>query len=136
MLLTSRSRHSRATGDLKKKSFEISSGPVVPLEHARSTQSMSIEEHDMQQIHDNLKAYYDVSITRFVDSVCMQAVGHYLLLCPESPLELFSPIFVAGLSPEELEEIAGEAPGVKAQRANLKRDIARLTEANKVLGRA
>lgn len=109
---------------------------VVRLEHATATRYMSNEEHITQDIHDILQSYYKVSRKTLVDNVCKQAVQHYLLQCEDSPLALFSPVFVSELSTEALEEIAGEAPALKRTRAQLKSEIASLEDAVKILGRA
>ena len=97
---------------------------------------MSNDEHIVQDIHDILKSYYKVSRKTFVDSVCKQATSHFLLHCEQSPLALFSPIFVSQLSPIELQEIAGEAPDLKRARVQLSKEITSLTEAMKILVRA
>lgn len=109
---------------------------VVRLDQAMNTKTMSNEEHVIQDIHDILHAYYEVSRKTFVDSVCKQAAIHYLLHSKESPLALFCPLFVAELSFDELQDIAGEAAITKRSRVDLKTKIASLTEAMKILGPA
>lgn len=97
---------------------------------------MSNDEHVILEIHNILKSYYKVSRKTFVDNVCNQAALHYLLHEDKGPLALFSPVFVSKLTPVQLEEIAGEAPNVKRQRAQLAKQTASLTEAMKILTRA
>ncbi|PYH80583.1 dynamin [Aspergillus uvarum CBS 121591] len=65
-------------------------------------------QHTVEDIHDILKSYYKVARKRFIDNVCMQAADFYLVTGPEAPLNLFSPSWVYTLSPEQLENIAGE----------------------------
>ena len=96
---------------------------------------MSNEQHVVQDIHDILQSYYKVCRKTFVDSVCKQAVVHYLLDCDESPLALFSPVFVSQLSADMLEEIAGGAPALKMSRARLSKEAASLAKADRVLRR-
>jgi hypothetical protein len=109
---------------------------VVRLEHAsQPVRSMSNEQHVVQDIHDILKSYYKVCRKTFVDSVCRQSVIHYLSECDEGPLALFSPMFVSQLSADALEEIAGEAPGLKRSRAQLTKEVASLAEAVKILAK-
>jgi hypothetical protein len=94
---------------------------------------MSNVEHTVQEIHDILKAYYKVAQKRFADNVCMQAADYYLVTGPRSPLKLFSPTFVSGLSEEQLVEIAGEDAALTRKRAALSKEIADLEAAKKVL---
>jgi hypothetical protein len=94
---------------------------------------MSNDEYVVQEIHNILKSYYKVSRKTFVDNVCRQGALHYLLQCEESPLALFSPIFVSRLSTTELEELAGEEPGLKRSRIQLNKDRKSLVEAMKIL---
>lgn len=97
---------------------------------------MSNDEHIIHEVHDILKAYYKVTRKTFVDNVCKQATSHFLLQSDDGPLALFCPVLVANLTPTELEEIAGEAPEVRRQRALLVKEIASLSEAVRILARA
>jgi hypothetical protein len=106
-----------------------------PAQIASAVRSMSNEEHIVQDIHNILKSYYKVRRKTFVDSVCRQSVIYYLLECDEGPLALFSPIVVNQLSAAALEEIAGEAPGLKRSRAQLTKEVASLTKAGRILAR-
>ncbi|KAF1964076.1 hypothetical protein BU23DRAFT_575979 [Bimuria novae-zelandiae CBS 107.79] len=132
-----RSRQERAAAHVKKNAFHNGShGMVVRLEHAsQPVRSISNEQHVIQDIHDILKSYYKVCRKTFVDSVCRQSVIHYLLECDESPLALFSPMFVSQLSADALEEIAGEAPVLKRSRAQLTKEVASLAKAVRILRR-
>jgi hypothetical protein len=97
---------------------------------------MSNDEYVVQEIHDILQAYYKVCRKTFVDNVCRQAALYHLLLCEESPLKLFSPLFVNQLSVSELEELAGEEPGVRRARVELNKDRKSLVDAMKILASA
>ena len=108
-------------------------GEVVRLTDMTRSDPMSNTDHVVQDLHDILFSYYKVARTRFVDSVCMQAGDHFLVNGPETPLALFSPIFVSSLTHEQLETIAGEDQGTKKTRARLKRDVASLEVAKKIL---
>ena len=108
-------------------------GTVVRLEDMMRNHSMSNTEHIVQDLHDILFSYYNIARKRFVDSVCMQAADHHLISGIKTPLPLFSPTFVSSLNMEQLELIAGEDQGVRRRRAHLKRDIASLEEAKKIL---
>ena len=86
-------------------------------------------------IHDILQAYYKVSRKTFVDNVCKQATDHFLLNGKDSLLKYFSPVFVSKLSAAELSSIAGEPSSLKRTRSQLKKEIASLTEAKKILAK-
>ncbi|KYG42578.1 hypothetical protein M433DRAFT_402747 [Acidomyces richmondensis BFW] len=108
-------------------------GSVIRLSDAKRTHPMSNMEHIVQDIHDILQSYYKVARKRYVDNVVTQATSHFLITGPETPLNLFTPTFVSGLTKEELEHIVGEALRMKRERARLKKDIASLTEAKHIL---
>lgn len=124
---------------MKSKVIDLScysQGEVVRLDDVLKVQSMSNEQYTIQDIHDILQSYYKVTRKTFVDNIVKQVSSHFLLVGPESPLYLFSPIFVSHLSTEELENIAGEPLGLKRRRAQLRKEIDSLTEAKKILARA
>ena len=108
-------------------------GNVSRLMDAQRTHPMSNTQHIIQDIHDILQSYYKVARKRFVDNVVKQAVTHFVVTGPETPLNLFSPMFVSGLTPEELEHVAGEAPRMKRERARVTKEIKSLTEAKTIL---
>ena len=108
-------------------------GRVVRVDDVKRTHATSNLQHAVQDIHDILRSYYKVARKRFVDNVVKQAVDHFLVTGPETPLNLFSPVFVSGLGAEELEHVAGEAPRTKRERAQLSKEIASLTEAKTIL---
>ncbi|KIX04833.1 uncharacterized protein Z518_05704 [Rhinocladiella mackenziei CBS 650.93] len=108
-------------------------GQVVPLQDVAQSHPMSNTEHVVQDLHDILFSYYKVARKRFVDSVCMQAADHFLINGPQTPLALFSPMFVSSLNAEQLEAIAGEDYGSRRTRLHLKREIASLEDAKKIL---
>jgi len=108
-------------------------GTVVRLQDAVQTHPMSNADHIVKDIHDIVRAYYEVTLERFKDNVLKQATDYFLLSGPDTPLNLFSPTFVSALTPDEVEHIAGEAPKVKRQRAQLGREIRGLSEAKAIL---
>lgn len=63
----------------------------------------------------------------------MQAADFYLLVGPDTPLKLFSPKFVAGLTAAQLEDIAGEEVGMKRKRAKLEKEMELLKEGMRIL---
>ncbi|KAL2846710.1 hypothetical protein BJY01DRAFT_234510 [Aspergillus pseudoustus] len=83
-------------------------GKVVRVEDLAYQQHISNMTYTVQDISDILCSYYKVARKRFVDNICMQAAGYYLVNGPETPMKLFSPLLVTCLTSEQLEEIAGE----------------------------
>jgi hypothetical protein len=94
---------------------------------------LSNTDHAIQEIHDILKSYYKVARKRFVDSVRMQVADYFLVTGSDTPLTLFSSTFVTSMSPEQLEEVAGEDVTVKRRRAHLEKEIKQLQEGRRIL---
>lgn len=108
-------------------------GLVVRVEDMVHTHPMSNTQHVVQEVHDILYSYYKVACKRMVDNVCMQAIDHLLVNGPQTPLSLFSPTFVSGLTSERLEAIAGEDQMTKRTRKQLLREIQNLMDAKKIV---
>jgi Dynamin central region/Dynamin family len=107
---------------------------VVDIEDVRSTTaSKSNIDSVKEDIHDILHSYYKVARKRFVDNLYRQAVDHYLLTGPGSPLSVFDQEWVIKLNPEQLQAIAGESPVVSEQRQFLQRKIRDLDLAMQIL---
>lgn len=94
---------------------------------------MSNIEHTVQDLHDILRSYYKVARKRFVDNICMQAAGYYLISGRETPMKLFAPSLVSSLTSEQLEEIAGDGAARKRKRRQLLKEIGDLKTAKKIL---
>jgi Dynamin central region/Dynamin family len=105
----------------------------VRLERAVTSVPMGNVEHTILDIHAILKSYYKVARKRFVDNVCMQGTDYHLLSSDDSPLRIFSPLFVSSLANEQLESIAGEDPSSKRLRKTLKLEIKALEDGKKLL---
>ena len=134
-LLTHRnSRQDRIRLNLADKSFsDCKHGAVVRLNDITQNHPLSNVDHVIQEIHDILKSYYELARKRFVDCVRMQVADHFLVTGLATPLTLFSPTFVAKMTPEQLEEVAGEDVAVKRRRAQLEKEIKQLEEGRKIL---
>ncbi|KAI0456741.1 interferon-induced GTP-binding protein Mx2 [Xylaria acuta] len=108
--------------------------PHVPTSELQKT---VVNKDNAQQVCedvvDALTSYYKVSRKRFVDSICQQAVNHFLLEDEEGPLKILSPDLIVGLNEEQLEMIAGEDAASKHKRQVLEREVESLTVALKVL---
>ncbi|KAL8855200.1 MAG: hypothetical protein Q9221_000106 [Calogaya cf. arnoldii] len=98
-------------------------------------QNMNISnlQSTVQHLHDIMKSYYKVARKRFVDNVCMQAADRHLTRGPDTAVKVFSPSFVSGLTPEQLERIAGEDLATKKKRVELTRHVENLKKARNLL---
>ncbi|KAJ5638153.1 hypothetical protein N7490_008032 [Penicillium lividum] len=94
---------------------------------------MSNNKAIIQDIHDILKSYYKVARKRFIDNLCMQAADYHLVTGPAAPVKLFSPSWVYNLSPEQLEQIAGEKVSIRAKRCRSQKRIKDLDTGRKIL---
>lgn len=90
-------------------------------------------DYNIQEIHDILKSYYHIARERFVDCTFKQAAGHYLVFGSDTPLRLFSPKLVSGLTETQLEDIAGEDANIKRRRMALMKQVEDLENGKKVL---
>ena len=107
---------------------------LVTIEQVRNvTEQKSNIEDVVEELHDDLSAYYDIAQKRFVDNVLNQAVNYRLLFGPSTPLGVFCQDWVIGLRPDQLDAIAGESPRIREQRERLARKIADLTAAKEIL---
>ena len=106
---------------------------MVRLDDIMQNHPMSNTEYIVQDLHDILESYYEVARKRFVDTICMQGTDYYLVTGPDSPLKLFSPAFVIGMSIEQLEEVAGEDIALRRKRKQLQKEIINLEAGRKIL---
>ena len=119
---------------LAKKSIDdCTHGSVVRLSDITQDHPMSNVDHVVQDIHDILKSYYKVARKRFVDNICMHTADYHLITGPDTPLKLFSPEFIVSMTPEQIEEIAGEDAILKRRRLALKKEIQELEAGRKIL---
>ena len=119
---------------MEKKSIEFKGyGELVSVDDILQTTTVSNSDHAIRDLHDILKSYYKVARKRFVDVVCMQAAGHYLVTGKDAPVRLFTPQFVNGLKEDQLDRIAGEDISTRRKREELRREIENLTNGKKIL---
>lgn len=95
--------------------------------------SKSSLEETREAIHNALKSYYDISLSRYVDVVCQQVIDRYLLHAKDGPLEVLSDKVTLGMSAEQLNSIAAEDHAVKEKRDTLNKEIEALTNALRIL---
>lgn len=113
---------------------EIGDG-VPRLEDALLSRPTGDIDFAVNDIFCILKAYYEIARRRYVDAVCTQGTDYHLLNGKNSPLRIFSPVFVAALTPEQLEEIAGEDLATKERREALQKEMDALEEGRRLLSR-
>jgi hypothetical protein len=113
--------------------YDRSSDKYVKLDDIATAVPMGNLEHTILDIHSILKAYYKVARKRFVDTVCMQGSDYHLISGANSPLRIFSPVFVSSLTVEQLEQVAGEDPCTRRARKALKVQIEALEKGKKLL---
>lgn len=102
----------------------------APLAEVLKTESLFSAQ--VYEIHDYLKSYTGISISRFIDNVAIQVVERHLL-GKSGPLAAFTPEWIGSHSDEELESLVGEKKETQIRRAQLTRNIEVLKEA---VGRA
>lgn len=105
----------------------------VRLSDLTRIHDMSNLQQTVQDIHDILKSYYKVARKRFIDNMCMQAADYHLVTGPAAPMPLFSPSWVYRLSPEQLEQIAGEESSVRGKRQRLQKQVKNLEMGRKIV---
>ncbi|MCJ1266547.1 hypothetical protein MMC22_006432 [Lobaria immixta] len=127
-------RQKRLESSMERKAINITNyGRMVELNAIYQKAHMSNVDHAVRDLHDILKSYYKVARKRFVDVVCMQGADFHLVTGPDTPAKVFSPSFVTGLKPEQLEGIAGETLTTRKKRAELVREISSLEKGKKIL---
>jgi hypothetical protein len=116
-------------------SYTTSKGvELVTLEMVQSVvQNRENAQQTREDILDVLTSYYKVSRKRFVDNICAQVIGNFLLEGDKSPLKILCSELVMGLDSDQLETIAGEDGETKNQRSMLESGIRELEAAMKVL---
>ena len=128
------SRQRRLQSRIQAKTVQDSEhGDFVRTSDLFQHENMGNDEHVIQELHDILESYYKVARKRFVDNLRKQTGDHFLVSGPKTPLKLFSPDFVIGLSKDQMEEAVGEDRQVKRERAPLEKTIKELEEAMKII---
>lgn len=108
-------------------------GLAVRVEDLSPTNNLSNKKHSAQDLHDILESYYKLTRKTMVDNIYKQVVMYLLISGPNTPLNLFSPAWVASLSEEQLEEIAGEEVLTKRKRKQLAKEKEDLEKGRKIL---
>ncbi len=126
-----KARAKRVVGRLRKLGYAEGCQYTIEFEVLTNIAHSSNEAFAVHDLHDILKACYQVALKRFIDNVIVQVVERNLLR-PGGPLTVFSPEWVGNLEPEELASIAGEDSITVNTRAELEAQLARLEQARKI----
>jgi len=124
----SAARTDRIFDRLKELGFQDGASVTINFQQLASLVHLSNEDFTVFDVHDTLKAYYDVALKRFVDNVIIQVVER-TLLGSQGPLQLFNTNWVTGLSGAELASIAKEDYATRRRREELNAQIERLEQA-------
>ena len=92
---------------------------------------MSNSQNLEDEIHDTLKAYYEIARDDFVEYVNQLIVEPYLNDM-EGTVLFFSPIYVAGLKDKDIEVLAAEDENTVRERKTLRETLARLRKAEEI----
>ncbi|KAL2054121.1 hypothetical protein ABVK25_005660 [Lepraria finkii] len=93
---------------------------------------MSNSQNLEDEIHDTLKAYYEITKDDFVEYVNQLIVEPYLN-DTEGPVLFFSPVYVASLKDEDIEVLAAEDEKTVLKRKTLGETLARLNQAEAIV---
>lgn len=63
----------------------------------------------------------------------MQAADYHLTTGPRTPLELFSPAFVAVWTPTQVDDVAGEDLTLKLRRTQFEKELKTLEDGKRIL---
>ncbi|EPS45501.1 hypothetical protein H072_508 [Dactylellina haptotyla CBS 200.50] len=86
----------------------------------------------VEEIHDDLEAYYPIALERFIANVNNQVIFRELL-GENGPLSLLDPKYISQLSTEQLQDIVKEDNNTAIQRNKLELDLKRASEAKAIL---
>ena len=92
---------------------------------------MSNSRNLENEIHDTLKAYYEIARDDYVEYVTQHVVENFIN-SEKGPVLIFSPLYVAGLSDEQIEELAVEDEGVVKDRIEKEVALKRLKSAERI----
>lgn len=130
----SRTRYERIADRLKNVQLTSQNSQdraTINLAAVMAAVKLSNEDSAVYDIHDILKSYYSISLTRFTDNVLQQVVEKRLLgkVYAAGPLSLLSAEYISGLDDTVLSGIASEEEEVTKRRSDLKVKLERATSA-------
>lgn len=124
-------KHARFLARLRECGFSEDGEVRISWEDAQNIYRGDFTDHEtgaINDLHDILKAYYEISLPRFKDNMC-NAVIKPLVDGPSSPLKFFTPEYVNYLEDEELNALTAEADEAREQRQELNLSISKMQEA-------
>lgn len=92
---------------------------------------MSNSRNLENEIHDTLKAYYEIARDDFIEYVTQHIVEDFIS-SDDGPVLRFSPIYVAGLSDDEIEDLATEDKTIAKERVEKEATLKRLKHAERI----
>ncbi|KAI9786023.1 MAG: hypothetical protein M1816_008175 [Peltula sp. TS41687] len=92
---------------------------------------ISNQQNLEDEIHDTLKAYYEIARENFVEFVTQVVIERYLD-DDQGPVLSFSPVYVGKLSDTEVEALAAETESVIREREEMEATLQRLAHAKKI----
>ncbi|KAL8783805.1 MAG: hypothetical protein Q9195_009272 [Heterodermia aff. obscurata] len=92
---------------------------------------MSNSRNLENEIHDTLKAYYEIARDDYIEYVTQHIVENFIN-SENGPVLMFSPLYVAGLSDEQIEDLAMEDEGVVKDRIEKEAALKRLKSAERI----
>ncbi|KAI6778217.1 uncharacterized protein J7T54_004112 [Emericellopsis cladophorae] len=113
-------------------------GETLPIHDAMSLYEFlnpSVEQNIVNEIHDVLAVYYEISIGPFVRHITNTVVEDFVSN-PEGPLKGLSRAWIEGLDDDKIERLACEDAEAVAQRKYLDGHIKRLEEAHEIAEKA
>lgn len=126
----------------KVKIYDAEAGTYTETSVIRTSRLSELHNSDatksntqfaVEDLHNILYVYCKTAKKRFIDTVLMQAMDHFLLRGPPSPLHLLTSLYISKLKKEELEKVAGEDMVSRNKRRELRKEIAALEEAREVM---
>lgn len=126
-----KSQAERVVARLKKLGYVDGKSYTMNFHAMISVVHLSNETSVIYNIHDALKAYYKVSLKRFIDNIPRQVIERHFL-GPTGPVCLLTPEFVGQLPDPDLEALAAEDFSTSCRRLELKNHISRLDKAIEV----
>ena len=92
---------------------------------------MSNSRNLENEIHDTLKAYYEIARDDFIEYVTQHIVESFMN-SEDGPVLCFSPVYVAGLSDDDIEDLGMEDKTVARQRVDKEATLERLKHAERI----
>jgi hypothetical protein len=124
----SKTREERVLVRLEELGLEDSAEQQVNLKAIAGAAHLSNEDQAVNDIHDILKAYYQVAIKRFMDNVILQVVER-IYLGDNGPVKAISPEYIGTLSETDLSDIAAESYATSSARTDICYRLKRLEKA-------